>query len=67
MLHPPNYNRDFLLYLAASDSIIGMVLVQDDNDHIKHVIYYPSRGLIGAELCYPYMEKLALAATFAIQ
>jgi hypothetical protein len=27
LLRPPNYNKDFLLYLAASESTIGMVLV----------------------------------------
>jgi hypothetical protein len=27
LLWPPNYNKDFLLYLAATESTIGMVLV----------------------------------------
>jgi hypothetical protein len=27
LLRPPNYNKDFLLYLAATKSTIGMVLV----------------------------------------
>jgi hypothetical protein len=27
LLRPPNYNKDFLLYLAAAESTIGMVLV----------------------------------------
>jgi len=27
LLSPPDYSRDFLLYLAASDSMIGTVLV----------------------------------------
>ena len=43
-----------------------MVLVQVDTIHIKHVIYYLNRGLVGAELRYPYVEKLALVA-FAVQ
>ena len=47
---PPNYQEDFILYLAASNSIIGMVLIQDYLDHVKHVIYYLSCGLLGAEL-----------------
>ena len=67
MLHPPNYNRYFLSYLATSDSYIGMVLIQPNDDHIKHVIYYLSKGLISFELCYPYVEKLALATTFVVQ
>jgi hypothetical protein len=28
LLQPPNYNKYFLLYLAATESTIGMVLVQ---------------------------------------
>jgi hypothetical protein len=33
LLHPPNYMRDYILYLVASISTIRMVLVQeDDND-----------------------------------
>jgi hypothetical protein len=27
LLRPPNYNKDFLLYLVAAESTIGMVLV----------------------------------------
>jgi hypothetical protein len=27
LLRSPNYNKDFLLYLAAAESTIGMVLV----------------------------------------
>ena len=67
VLQPPNYNRDFLLYLATSDSSIGMVLVQTDDAHIEHVIYYLSKGLVGTELHYPRVEKLALAAAFVVQ
>jgi hypothetical protein len=67
MLQPPNYNRNFLLYLATSDSSISMVLVQTNDAHIKHVIYYLNKGLVGTELCYPHVEKLALAAAFVVQ
>ena len=44
-----------------------MVLVHTDDVHMEHVIYYLSRGLVGAELRYPYVEKLALGAAFAVQ
>ena len=43
-----------------------MVLVQNDDVHFEHVIYYLSHGLVGAKLKYPYIEKLALAATFVV-
>ena len=55
------------MYLAASNTTVGIVLVQTDDVHIKHVIYYLSRGLVGTELKYPYMENLALAVAFAVQ
>jgi hypothetical protein len=46
LLRPPNYNKDFLLYLAATESTIGMVLVQEDDFLSEYVIYYLSRGLV---------------------
>lgn len=45
VLSPPNYNRDFILYLAASDSTIGMVMVEEDESFQEHAIYYLSRAL----------------------
>ena len=66
VMSPPNYQEDFLLYLAASDTTVGMVLVQTDDVHMEHVIYYLSRRLVGAELRYPYIEKLALVAAFVV-
>jgi hypothetical protein len=38
-----------------------MVLVQEDDDDIEHVIYYLSKSLSGPELRYSHVEKLALA------
>ena len=40
LLSPPDYGRDFLLYLAVAESTIGMVLVQEDDALTEHVIYY---------------------------
>ena len=30
MIHPPDYSKDFLLYIAASTTTIAMVLVQEN-------------------------------------
>ena len=38
LLHSPNYKQDYFLYLAASHSTIGMVLVQEDEFNNEHVI-----------------------------
>ena len=67
LLIPPNYNKDFLLYLAASNTTIGMVLVQNDDQQNEHVIYYLSKGLIGTEFRYTHVEKLALATVLVVQ
>jgi hypothetical protein len=67
LLFPPDYSRDYFLYLAASDYTIGMVLVQEDDANDEHVIYYLSRSLTPTEIKYLHVEKLALAAVQAVQ
>jgi hypothetical protein len=67
LLFPPDYSRDYFLYLVASEFTIGMVLVQEDDNHDEHVIYYLSRSLSSTEIKYQHVEKLALAAVQAVQ
>ena len=67
LLHPPNYNQDYFLYLTTSHSTIGMVLVQEDEFDREHVIYYLSLTLNPTELKYSHGEKLALVVVQAIQ
>ena len=67
MLSPPDYSRDFFIYVAASMEMIGMVLVQEDEELHEHVIYYLSWNLIDAEIRYSHVEKLALATVHAVQ
>eukprot|EP00253_Pinus_taeda_P031448 PITA_31448 len=44
-----------------------MVLVQEDEFGVEHVIYYLSQTLNPTELKYSHVEKLALAAVQAVQ
>jgi hypothetical protein len=44
-----------------------MVLVQEDDSLSEYVIYYLSQGLVGPELNYTHLEKLALAAVHVVQ
>lgn len=67
LLRPPDYHRDYTLYLATADTTIGMVLVQSDDNDIKHVVYYLSRNLLDTETRHAYVEKLALATISAVQ
>ena len=67
VISPLDYSRDFLLYVAVSLEMIGMVLVQEDEELQEHVIYYLSRNLIDTEIHYSHVEKLALATVHAVQ
>jgi hypothetical protein len=44
-----------------------MVLIQEDDNHDEHVIYYLSRSLSSTEIKYQHVEKLALATVQAVQ
>ena len=42
VISPPDYSHDFILYVAASLEMIGMVLVQEDEELQEHATYYLS-------------------------
>jgi hypothetical protein len=44
-----------------------MVLVQEDDELHEHVVYYLSRNLVGPELKYSHVEKLALVVVHVVQ
>ena len=67
VISPPDYSRDFLLYVATSLETIGMVLVQEDEELQEHVIYYLIQNLIDIEIHYSHAEKLALATVHVVQ
>jgi hypothetical protein len=67
LLKSPDYSRDYLLYIVTSEETIGMVLVQEDDELHEHVIYYLSRNLVGPELNYSHVEKLALVVIHTVQ
>jgi hypothetical protein len=67
LLFPPNYSRDYFLYLIVANSTIAMVLVQEDDSHDEHVIYYLSRNLTTTESKYLHVEKITLVVVQAVQ
>jgi hypothetical protein len=67
LLNSLDYNRDYFLYVIASEEAIGMVLVQEDDELHEHVIYYLSQNLVGCELKYSHVEKLVLVVDHTIQ
>jgi hypothetical protein len=67
LISPPDYNRDYILYLSASTVSVAGVLIQLGDDDWEHVIYYVSKNLSGPPLKYNHEEKLALAVVLAVQ
>ena len=62
-----DYTKYSLLYLVASDFIVGIVLVQYDYNIPENIIYYFSYALITIGLKYLHVEKLALVVVFPTQ
>ena len=52
LLSPLDYSRYCLLYLAETESNLGMVLVEEDDSSQEHVIYYIIKVLDGPEFRY---------------
>ena len=49
MLQPPDYTKDYSLYVDASLTTIGMVLAQSDKHDQEHVIYYASKSILDSK------------------
>ena len=62
----PQFNKRFFLQTDASDSGLGAVLTQVDNNGCERVISYASRSLSDREKVYSTTEKEALAIIFAV-
>ena len=59
MLQPLYFIKDYFLYVVASLSTIGMVLVHTDENDQENVIYYVSKIQLDSEIHYSHVEKLA--------
>lgn len=53
------------LYIVVSDSTIGIMLAQEDDNGVERAIYYLSRILIDAETRYNSIETLCLCLYFS--
>ena len=66
LIFPPDFDRDFILYISTSTYSVVGVLIQEDDNGIEHVIYYVSKNLVGPLVSYSHEEKLALAFMFSL-
>jgi hypothetical protein len=61
----PNFDKPFILCTDASDTGLGAILSQLDDDHMEHPVYYASRTLVGGEPRYTVTERECLAVKWA--
>ena len=67
ILVPPNWDKDFHIYVDASNKALGSVLTKKDEKVRDHLIYYASRQLVQAKKNYSVTEREALGMIFSVQ
>ena len=67
VLISPNWDREFQVYVDASNVAIGSVLSQKDDRNFDHPIYFASRQLIATERNYTTTEREALGMMYYVQ
>ncbi|KAL0307227.1 UNVERIFIED_CONTAM: hypothetical protein Scaly_1165900 [Sesamum calycinum] len=67
VLIAPVPRRLLILYVAAQERSVGILLAQKNNEGKENALYYLSRTMMPNELKYSPIEKLCLALIFSIQ
>lgn len=66
ILHAPDLTKPFVLRTDASNTSLGAVLLQSD-DEVLHPVAYASRNLLPRETRYSTIERECLALLWAVQ
>jgi hypothetical protein len=66
MVQPPDWNREFHVFVDASDIAIGSVLMQKYEKNWFRPVYYASRRLSKAERNYSTTEREALGMIYNV-
>ncbi|KAK4385722.1 hypothetical protein Sango_2696200 [Sesamum angolense] len=67
ILVAPVLGRLLILYVAAQERSVGILLAQKNDERKENALYYLSRTMTPNELKYSPIEKLCLALIFSIQ
>jgi hypothetical protein len=58
ILRAPQAGKGFMLYIAAQEGVINVVLVQEENDK-EFIVAFVSQRLLDAETRYVFIENYA--------
>ncbi|GFY91031.1 hypothetical protein Acr_07g0012270 [Actinidia rufa] len=64
LLTVPTTGEDLYVYLSISPTAVSVVLIREEGQ-VQRPIYYVSKVLMGAEVRYPKIEKIAYALMIA--
>ena len=67
LLSSLDYSRYIFLYLAATESMLGIFSVQEDDSTWEHMIYYLSKGISSPKFYYSHVHKLYLVVVHDVQ
>ncbi|KAL0313481.1 UNVERIFIED_CONTAM: Transposon Tf2-12 polyprotein [Sesamum radiatum] len=67
ILVAPVHGRPLILYVAAQERSVGILLAQKNDEGMENALYYLSRTMTPNELKYSPIKKLCLALMFAIK
>ena len=67
VLKAPDFSKEFTLAVDASESGVGAVLLQKDDNDVEHPVCYYSKKLLPHQRKYSTIEKEALALVQALQ
>lgn len=65
VLMPPISRKPLLLYISTTQTTLGELLAQQDNEDKERAVYYISHTLVGYELNYTLIEHACLVEVFS--
>jgi hypothetical protein len=67
VLAKPNFEKEFIIYINATEEAISFILIQCDDQVNEKPVAYMSQSLSDDEFKYSYIEKHAFALVKAIE
>ena len=64
---PPMYGKPLILYISMTESSLGILLDQEDNNNKEQAIYYLGLTLISYKINYSIIEKAWFVVLFSSQ